>query len=240
MTKTKSLNICEKCGQTHSRCSGHRQKKRTSEGNYIPCGNQPIKGNSSKKCRNHGGLALSGVKHPRFKHGRFSKYLPDDLNFRLHELNESRKAGEFLSLEHQIKLVEVRLSQIEEKLGSGDSEKTWREVKEAKNEIQIALKSGNKDKIISALQKLNLNIDEGMEEYRSWNELFKAQKQYAKLISSERKKMIEDRYMISIDDVMILLSMIVYAIQESVPDERVRRKLVDEIKIISRKSGFTD
>ncbi len=206
----------------------------------MPCGNQPIKGNPNKKCRNHGGLALSGVNHPRFKHGRFSKYIPDDLDSRLHELNESRNEGEFLSLKHQIKLVEVRLSQIEEKLGSGDSEKTWREVKEAKNEIQTALKSGNKDKIISAFQKLNLAIDEGIEEYRSWNELFKAQRQYAKLISSERKKLIEDRYMLSVDEVMILLSMVGYVIRENVSDANIRRKLANEIKIISLKSGFMD
>lgn len=41
---------CERCGQSHTRCSGHR-KHRDEQGNLVPCGGMPIKGHTV--CRMH-------------------------------------------------------------------------------------------------------------------------------------------------------------------------------------------
>ena len=37
-----------------------------------PCSNPPVAGRS--RCRMHGGKSLAWFAHPRYKHGRFSKY----------------------------------------------------------------------------------------------------------------------------------------------------------------------
>src|SRR6185295_472187 len=36
------------------------------------CQNYPVSG--SKRCRMHGGASLKGAAHPRWKHGKYSKY----------------------------------------------------------------------------------------------------------------------------------------------------------------------
>jgi hypothetical protein len=234
------IQICQKCGQNHPKCSAHRRKVRTPEGKMIPCGAQPIKNNPNRLCADHGGKSLTGINHPSFKSGRYSKYVNKDINARLGELQESRKEGEFLTLKHQIELVEVRISQIAQKLGSGDSALTWMEVKNARDELQSAIRAGKPELLSIAIQKLNLAIKEGEDDYRSWDELFKAQRHYERLLSSERKKMIEDKYMLSVEEVMMLLAMIGVAIKEKVQDAGIRRELVVEVQRIAEKSGFTE
>jgi hypothetical protein len=42
------------------------------------CQNMPMQ--LGGRCRMHGGAALRGPEHPRYKHGKYSKYRPVDLN----------------------------------------------------------------------------------------------------------------------------------------------------------------
>ena len=67
---------CEKCGELHTKCTGHNRA-----GKACP---QPAIAPLTV-CHFHGGKALRGSDVPSYKTGRFSKYLPDRLAARYHE-----------------------------------------------------------------------------------------------------------------------------------------------------------
>lgn len=233
----KDLEICKKCGQHHERCKGHRRRKDTSE-TPIPCRKFPLNGNIAGLCSICDKRSNRGVNHPNYKDGRSSKYIPQKIQSRLDDLEESRNEGDFLSLKKQIKLWEVRISQLTEKLDGGDSFEGWKAVKKAHLELRSALLSGDQASVKTAMQNLSSAIKEGESENAVWDELRKAQLHLEKLLSSERKKMVEDKYMMSIDEVFILLGMIGGAIRDKIKDANERHELGNELKIIAQKAGF--
>jgi hypothetical protein len=74
--------------------------------NGQPCTQYPVTG--KKRCRMHGGTSLRGIAHPAYRHGRFSKVLPEGLRQRY----ESSEFGQtLLSHEDDIRLLDVQLGE---------------------------------------------------------------------------------------------------------------------------------
>lgn len=232
---TETLDICEKCNQVHTRCSGHKNRKNTN-GIWQPCMKWKAKGR--KGCRFHQDGVNVGAKNGNFKHGRFSKYAPMGVDNLLLELDESRREGEHFSLREQINLAEVRIAQLVSKLDTSSSSKTWLDIRQARLDIMNAVKSGNADQLTAALKVLESVSEAGQKEHRAWEELFKVQRQLKLLIESERKKMVEDKFMVTLDEFVIVLSMIGHAINQKVTDPEIRRELGKEVRMISQKAGF--
>src|SRR5215218_1399841 len=72
-----------------------------------PCQNVPVAG--SARCRMHGGKAARGTDHGRFKHGRYSKSVPDRLAGRFREALADEDRHE---LRDEIALAEARISDL--------------------------------------------------------------------------------------------------------------------------------
>ena len=231
----KELPVCKKCKQVHTRCSGHRKRTKT-DGVWTPCMRRPIKGN--KGCPAHRTGLTVGTKNGNFRHGKFSKYAPKGIDARLAELQDAKREGEYLSLGEQIDFVEVRISQLIEQLNTSASQKTWIDIKNARRDIIKAVKDGDANLMDKALKVLDDVSLKGGKEYRAWDELTRMQRHYNLLITSERKKLIEDKFMLSLEDVSIILAMIGHAINEKVKDATIRKELAKEIGLISEKAGF--
>lgn len=80
------------------------------------------------RCRVHGGATPKGVASPNFRHGRYSKSMPEHLASRYAEaLTDSR----LLELRDEISLVDVRmadlLAKLDEEVKPDDSE-VWKEI----------------------------------------------------------------------------------------------------------------
>lgn len=228
---------CAKCGEVHKRCSGHRKRKNTG-GVWKPCGKYPVDG--FETCELHGAKALSGTDHPNFKHGLYSARTPASIRDRLIELDKEREEGSFLSLKRQIKLVEVKLSIDEEKLNTPDARANWKALREAETELRKALVSGEPDQVKAAMNSLNAAIRTAETNSKTWDDLFADQKHYERLLASERKKMIEDKFMLTLEDVFIILAMIGHAVNQIVSNQDERNRLGFEVKRIAQKNGLSD
>lgn len=70
-----------------------------------PCPNKPVTG--SKRCRMHGGKSLSGVDSPKFKHGLYSKYAPQQIQEKIDDYIEADP----LDLTHELALTRALLAE---------------------------------------------------------------------------------------------------------------------------------
>ena len=107
------------------------------------CGAKTRKGGQCKRspsagrtrCRLHGGATPSGVGSPHFKHGRYSKVLPTGLR---KKFEEAGKDPLLLSHEPELKLLDVKLSELIGELGQGGGPETFAELQKAWKELQAA------------------------------------------------------------------------------------------------------
>lgn len=191
-----------------------------------------------KGCQYHRDLVNVGPANGNYKHGKYSKFAPKNIDKRIHELRELRNDADNLSLRAEIELTEVRLSQLIETLNTSASLKTFKEIRKARLDILAAVKSQDTQLMQDALVILDKISTLGAKEYRGWEELFKVQKHYESLIASERQKLMQDKFMLSITEAQIIFAMIAHAINEKVPNVQDRKAVMREIEVIAVKSGF--
>lgn len=191
-----------------------------------------------KGCKYHREGINKGENNGNYKHGRYSKYLPKDIGKLIDELKESRREGEMLSLADQIDLAEARIVQLVKQLDTSASEQTWRDIGSARTAIMAGIKSGDANQINAALNTLQEISQKGTKEYRAWDELFRAQRHYNTLITSERKKMIEDKFMVAVDEIGLIFEMVGQAIFNRIQDAKLRAELGSDIRFIAAKAGF--
>src|SRR5215813_8022692 len=72
-------------------------------------------------CHIHGGKTPAGIAAPRFKHGRYSKYLPTRM------LPSYRKAlqDQSLTIFGEIALLQARIDDLLQRVDTGESGKLW-------------------------------------------------------------------------------------------------------------------
>lgn len=197
---------------------------------------RPLKGN--KGCKYHRTGTNVGEKNGNFKHGKHSRFLPQRLDEQVAALREARKSADYLSMEEQIDITELRIKELCEQLDTPASATTWREIKTARQDIIDAIRSGDDGKLNAALTVLADISAKGTKNHRAWDELFRVQRHYNALVQSERKRLIEDRFMLRVDEVFVMLKMISTSIQKHVSDVPTRLLLAKEITTLSQQAGY--
>ena len=80
------------------------------------CQRKRLKGKS--RCGLHGGKSLAGIASKRYKHGRYSRYLPTDLR---KQYEESKHDPQLLSHEPDLRLMDLHLQTLIKQLDSTKS-----------------------------------------------------------------------------------------------------------------------
>ncbi|HEX8636433.1 MAG TPA: hypothetical protein VF692_00110 [Pyrinomonadaceae bacterium] len=115
--------ICGECGEIHNKCSAHKKRKNSADGELHPCNKSPMPNGC---CDIHGGKALSGIASPRFKTGQHLKYLPKGLGEKyLETLNDPD-----INMQREgIAIIGGLMKERFEKLYKGESREFWAELK---------------------------------------------------------------------------------------------------------------
>jgi hypothetical protein len=156
-------------------CNAHRR-------DGLQCGQVAVTGKS--KCKMHGGNAVSGVLHGRFKHGRYSKDLPTQLALRA---AEARGNPALLSLADELAVLEARKAELLRGLETGDSGETWRRLQQTFTEFSAAQGRGDVDAMQSHFTTLQALVKQGASAATAWREIQRLMETQAKLVQVEVK-----------------------------------------------------
>lgn len=183
-------------------------------------------------CRTHGGKTKVGPAHPNFKEGRNSRYVPASLRATYDQIKGN---PEELSLDHEISLLSARLDQVMQKLGTGETERTWRDLREKWREFIAAVKQQDGQTQNDLLPDLNRLIGRGYSDVTAWNEAASLMTRIERLKTSERRRIVEAREVTSVEHVMALLTANLEAFVKSVErnvDGEAAGRIIDDAQRI--------
>jgi hypothetical protein len=210
----------------HPRCGARNRQGE-------PCRNAPSMGRS--RCRFHGGHTPVGAAHPRFRTGRYSRYLPRRLAERFQEL---LRDPHLLSLNREIALVDARLEQLLARTQTTESAASWEMLHNAKESLVAARARGDVEGVKTALSLILEVVDRGQDDASAWDQIRAAIHDRRLLVASESKRLLDGRHSVSLDNVAALMTVIGNAIKLAVPDVAVRRTLIRELSQLTAHSGF--
>lgn len=174
------------------------------------------------KCRYHGGKSLKGPDQPNWKHGRYSKYLPELVKARY---ETARRDPELLGLREEIALIDARLSQLLEKVNRGETEMLFPRIQEAFRQVMLGKSQHNEFLELQAFDKLKTLIEEGASESEAWGEIRQSIKLRAELSRGEIKRLETMQQMITATQAMSLLARVVTVIKDNVEDPTTVHKI---------------
>lgn len=200
----------------------------------TPCQKAPMK---NGRCALHGGKSLKGAAHPNFQGKGFSDYLPE----RLVKIYDSVEADS----EHNILSRNIRLREmfIREKLAIiddvPDSAETWRQLRDALDELNKAYRSSDDGKVYGAIAKMERLVDERELYYQAVSEIRRdlaeqrADKQAIAAIEYKGENAIP------VTELMTLMGAVLKIIQTVVTDKQQRIQIADGIDgLFSRKDSI--
>lgn len=186
-------------------CTAH--KKWTGE----PCGQAAVKGGT--KCRMHGGKGLSGQANGNYKHGRYSKSLPTRLASRADEYARDPRV---LSLAPDVAVNQAHLAALFERLDTGESGETWRQLQQTFDGFSHALAKGDMDGMQAHFETMRRLVQHGGEQARTWREIQKAWEINCKLVATEVKTLATMQQMVTVQQMMLMLSRITDTVTRAV------------------------
>jgi hypothetical protein len=163
------------------------------------------------------------------RHGRYSKYLPSRLSGQ-YEAAKSDPA--LLELREDIALIDSRLSDLLQRVETGESGQVWKELGEAYRDLQDAMHAKNTVKTGEALQLIYALIVRGNDDYRAWTEIHEVIEQRRRLVESERKRIVESNSMISAENAMLMISALVDIIRRNINDKTILAKISSEVNLL--------
>ncbi len=177
-----------------------------------PCMKSPINGRN--RCRLHGGATPRGIASPHAKTLRYSK---DTLGKALGERYETAMNDDhLLEMRDEIALLRARLSELIENVESGDTQKTWRELKKHYGAFIRANKNRDERTAADELNQVGKLINVGYNQHQSWREIIETISANRRLVESERKRLVDMQQMMTAEQAMGMLTYIVSVIKKRV------------------------
>ncbi len=172
-------------------------------GNGTPCMNKPM---DNGRCRLHGGKMSQGEQHPSFKtgaHSRFRKHLPDRLKTIYDEYAQS---ADLDSLDPSIILLDVRMSELIERLEKGDYGATYDKLREVFYSADRALRGKEMEDFAQYWLEIRRLIETGSKDYGLWSQIVN--------LNDRRGKMVERKHnILHKSDMTITINQFVQALR---------------------------
>jgi hypothetical protein len=209
--------------ETHKKICG--AKRKNAEGKV--CQNSPAKGRT--RCRFHGGASLSGIASPTFKHGRYSKVLPTGLR---KKFEEAGKDPLLLSHEPELKLLDVKISDLIGELGQGGGPETSAELQKAWKEFLAANVAGDEARVATCLSTMDGIFQRGNSVAGIWRQIFDCIEARRKILESESKRLKDQGQTMGVEQILALIEYLVDVIHQSVTryaDRDTAKKILSKV-----------
>jgi hypothetical protein len=177
----------------------------------LPCTNPAVRGKT--KCRQHGGLSLSGMASPTYKTGKYSKVIPLRL---AQTYEEARSNASLLSLRDDVAACEARIVDLFSRVDSGESGAIWRSLGDTLATFNAAMRTNDLAAMRTHLATMRRLITQGSADYQAWADIQKLWKSRCKLTLTEQKTLATMQQMVTTEQLMVYFGSIAHAVQEAV------------------------
>lgn len=180
-----------------------------------------------KRCRMHGGASPRGVASASFRHGKYSKALPDRL---IADYQRSKTDPDLLELRSEIAVIDARLIDLVGRVDTGESGHWWKQMRATWSKFISARSKQDAELMADLLDELGTTIRMGYSDYAAWRELASTISQRRRLVESERRRLVEIQTLINSEQAMALLTSIVSVIRDHVPDRTTLQAISRDIR----------
>ncbi len=179
------------------------------------CRNNAVTGRNV--CRMHGGKSPIGPASATYRDGRHSRYLPTGLR---EKFKLALDDPELTSLRDEIALCDVRVGSLIERIKEGTSGRLWSKIREHARKALIAGASkGKAAELMQHVAELGRLVEDGCAEQSLWDDLFRVVARRKSLCDSERRRQVEQHFLISVARVQILIDALIGAVHEEHADD---------------------
>jgi hypothetical protein len=243
-------NLCGRKTRRCRKCKRRYPKEEIDLLNCPVCGENRVCGqkvkNAGDACKRvHGGNSPRGIASPSFKHGRNSKYLAF-LPQRFENLYEVIGDGA-LDLTEVAKVLQARFLDLVGRTHRGDSEELIRqaikyceELDEAQEKAAAARTAGDEAGMRhwaavagEAWTNIKNALKSNLVDWQTWNAAVDVATKTTRVVESQRRRLIEDKLMLSIDSVQAMMFAMAEAVNRNVDDADKLKRIQDDFRSIS-------
>jgi len=191
----------------------------------------------STKCYVHGGKQAHGLAHHATKHGRYSKYLPQDLLAKYQEIKDD---PELLSLRNEIDLVSVRVAQLLQSLDGYPTSQAWfSDLQSAMLNFRQGVATQNQQRTDQAYEKMKDLIEQGADHQQVWGEITSLLEARKRLANSERERIADANAMWTAEQAMLFVTTLSAGFKDvlntHIDNKELKKEILSDLSLMIRK-----
>jgi hypothetical protein len=164
----------------------------------------------------------------------FMPYLPQRLRDRFGEASAS---SDQLSNAQQIALVDLRVSQLLERIDTTESGRRWYETKAAMREFVVTMRSGDQVRTAETLTELNSAINRGVNDADNWAEIMQAIEVRRRVTETELRRIRAANEFMSAQEALALITLISESVNRHVDNLGAKALIAADIAAAIGASG---
>ena len=173
---------------------------------------------SGERCRLHGGNSAIGFASGQWKHGRYSKHMPNRL---LPDYMDAVRDKNLLALRHDIALVDTRMNDLIGRIDIGDSGSIWEKAKEEFRSFRVATAHNDGAAVRLHLNELDKLLDQGLQDFSIWQDIMRLLEHRRKLVETEMRRLDRLHQFMTAEEAQALMLAVGEAIKRHVKDTQV-------------------
>lgn len=180
-------------------------------------------------CRFHGGMSLKGAAAPNFKDGRYSKYMPAQLESKY---AEALKDPNLVSMRDEIAVITARLQEMFGGINTTSGLDYYHKLVNLWGEYTTYGEMGDTDNMARVQGEIGKMILKGESMAQKWEEIIKLIEMRRKLAESEQKRLINMNQMISVERASMFVFKILGIIKKYITDPKTLSSIAYDFRVI--------
>lgn len=182
------------------------------------------------RCRNHGGLTPKGIASPNYKHGRYSKHLPNHLRDRYYE---SLNDPELTALRDDLALLDTHISEVLMEMRSPAADVDTKLLRDKVKLCRLRLvecdqKSNEILDLIELLDELDAAIEGGTRNTSNFARLLPLLEQRRKTTESENRRVFNSNNCLTVEQAIAFVRLLADSVKRHVSDPRQRAAICED------------
>lgn len=125
-------------------------------------------------------------------------------------------------------MLDVRIGELLKRLDTGETGAVWKELKEAWLSVEHVM--WDPSLLALALSQVGALIERGFGDQVAWGEVVELLERRRKLVSTEQKKKVADQQMITVQDALVMVQLIVQSVKRNVTDNKALAAISSDVR----------